>query len=366
MKEKISKFNISKYLRDKLEELELTQAELARKMHKLIKSNGLSEEALKTNISKWLKGERYPGTEYLYYLAEALDVSILSILTAGEVCEKYDRRPYTLYAIAKNTNNDFLDEILNQKDKYGDPIIGNTDEYGYNLLDYAIEFENIQLIDALLKKGYLSFYGFSPKTFFCVNYYQDNENFQKLVKLAVKLDNLEIFSSAINRTFPIVEKNPQKAIEFETYALDSEIIKNILSTKDIFNYLTTQYIISLQDFNIINYGIKYPDHFNNIVNDKLAELPRLSASFNILLNTAIQNNMLDIAENLIDIAIKHKKEVLPKIIEIMKAPITIRQGVISINRFEPINIIGYISPENLKLLSNTQLKSKAELLMKEI
>ena len=35
---------------------------------------------VKYNVSKWIKGERYPGTDYVYYLAQVLEVSIEELL----------------------------------------------------------------------------------------------------------------------------------------------------------------------------------------------------------------------------------------------------------------------------------------------
>ena len=140
-----SKDEIGVYIKDRLKQIGLSQSDLAGKIAEL-KGDGYDKNSLKDNVSKWIRGARYPGTEYIYYLAQVLRVSIEEILVAGEVCDKYDDRPFTLYAIAKSGNRDAVDTVMAMQDEYGSCVGTNYDEYDKTLLDYIIQFENLDLL----------------------------------------------------------------------------------------------------------------------------------------------------------------------------------------------------------------------------
>ena len=60
-----SKDEIGVYIKDRLKQIGLSQSDLAGKIAEL-KGDGYDKNSLKDNVSKWIRGARYPGTEYIY------------------------------------------------------------------------------------------------------------------------------------------------------------------------------------------------------------------------------------------------------------------------------------------------------------
>ena len=123
---------VGQYIKEKIDKMALTQSELADRMANLM--DGYTKDQLKDNISKWINQDRYPGTQFIYFLSLALEVSMEEIMVAGEVTNKYEDRPVTLYSAAKSKDIILIDKLIKNEE-----MMINYDEYDKTLLDYLIE-----------------------------------------------------------------------------------------------------------------------------------------------------------------------------------------------------------------------------------
>ena len=308
-----SKSEIGLYIKDKIKKLGISQSDLAGEIAKL-KGDGYDKNSIKDNVSKWIRGERYPGTEYIFYIAQVLKVSIEEILVAGEVCEKYDNRPYTLYAIAKSGNREMVDKVMSMQNGWGGSVGTNYDEYDNTLLDYIIEFENLDLLHYLIEKGYVFFSGNQIVTTIRVgNTY--SELFSQIVSLAIKHDDLFLFQSAVMRTMPVLLSKKDCAGfnsfikgEFRNgYELDYADVVGILNTDKILEYLITPFVPSLEEWRQLNAGIVYRRIGSREEQIEVKEVETLIASFNLLLNIAVKEKLPG-AKKISDIGAEHNKK----------------------------------------------------------
>lgn len=83
-------------------------------------------------------------------LSELLEVSVDSILSAGKVAKPAPTRT-TNYSIAFSKDKKAWKEYIERPDK----LILNEDEYGKNVIDYAIEFGNYEFIKYLIDNDYI-------------------------------------------------------------------------------------------------------------------------------------------------------------------------------------------------------------------
>ena len=148
---------IGNFIKERLEQLNMKRSDLAEELAKAKGQDVYTKDQLRDLVYKWVNGQRTPGIDYIYYLSKILEVSIEEMLVAGEVCEKYESRPFTLYAIAKSNNFEQLDEVMKTPTLDGSIVGINYDEYDKTILDYAVEFENIEMIKYMIKKEYLQF-----------------------------------------------------------------------------------------------------------------------------------------------------------------------------------------------------------------
>ena len=84
--------------------------------------------------------------------SDLLGVSIDAILSAGEVVKPVSTR-MTNYTVACSKDEDTWKKYIDQPDK----LILNEDEYGKNIIDYALEFRNYDLLKFLTDNGYIYF-----------------------------------------------------------------------------------------------------------------------------------------------------------------------------------------------------------------
>ena len=94
-------------------------------------------------VSKWIRGELYPGIDNIYYLAQVFGVTMEYILMAGSEYEKFDDRPFSLYAVAKSGDKERLEQLMHTENDYGSIIGENYDEFDKTILDYLIEFKQV-------------------------------------------------------------------------------------------------------------------------------------------------------------------------------------------------------------------------------
>ena len=145
-------------------------------------------------VSKWIRGELYPGIDNIYYLAQVFGVTMEYILMAGSECEKFDERPFSLYAVAKSGDKNRLDQLMNMENDYGTKIGENYDEFDKTILDYLIEFKQVELIKYMFERGYLSIWGTQMSTAIRVGSLTGTEDkFNAFVDLAIEYDDVELF-----------------------------------------------------------------------------------------------------------------------------------------------------------------------------
>lgn len=299
-----TKEEIGKFIKERIGCLKLRQSDLAAKIA-LLKGDGYSKDAIKDNVSKWIRGERYPGTEYIYYLSQVLELSVEEILVAGDVCDKYDNRPFSLYAVARSGNIDVMEELMNTYTPDGSCIGTNYDEYDKTILDYIIEFERIDLLKFLINKGYLSFFETQINTVIRIGgQCSYEEMFKKIISLAIKYDEVDVFKHAIKRTKPIIveENNEISTATYRTgYVFSKKDVEQILDSKLILEYLVQPFVTSEEEWKELNPGIIYIKPGTREELNEIKGIEVLSLSFNVLLDLAKSkehsklNNLLDIA-----------------------------------------------------------------------
>ncbi len=293
MKIKTTK-EISEYLKDQMEKQGLKQAGLAERMLQL-GDDSFSKNQLTDNISKWLKGDRYPGTEYLFYLSQALKITIENILTAGESNEKYDDR-ITLYAVAKDYKLNLIDKFMNQNQE----VFINYDEFDKTLIDYAIEFKNINLIKYLFDKKIIRFDDQVLISPFRVMLYNGTERFTAILDMIIENDEVEYFKLMVNRG--IVVNRHTDEVDMRKIVLTDNTLRKVLKSQKILNYLMEEYIPNQQEWAYYNPWIIPGD-------SRIRQLKMLSGWFNEVLRVAIQNQDDKISQKFLQIGIKHNKEI---------------------------------------------------------
>lgn len=311
---------IGNFIKERLEQLSMRRSDLAEELAKAKGADNYTKDQLRDLVYKWINGKRTPGIDYIYYLSKILKVSIEEMLVAGDICEKYECRPFTLYAIAKSNNFDQLDEVMSMHNPDGSIVGKNYDEYDKTILDYVVEFENIEMIKYMIKKEYLQFQPFGSHITTMINLggqcsYLEMTN--KIMMLAIKYDDVELFSAIVTRETPLwrteslVDNDIYVKTEYqEGFELNASILESILCKKEIFNYLTQPYIATIESWASLNSGIFYGDRHNrnNSINDKLSKIYRLPVAFNLLLDTSL-NSDSDRSKELIAIMKKHNSSV---------------------------------------------------------
>ncbi|MBR3508262.1 MAG: hypothetical protein IKO03_05775 [Lachnospiraceae bacterium] len=98
------------------------------------------------------KGEKGIQITDLPLFSDLLEVSIEAILSAGEFVKPVSTR-MTNYTVACLKNEDTWKKYIDLPDK----LILNEDEYGKNIIDYALEFKNYDLLKFLTDNDYIYF-----------------------------------------------------------------------------------------------------------------------------------------------------------------------------------------------------------------
>ena len=346
-----TKEEIGKFIKERIEYLNLKQSDLAARIA-ILKGAGYSKDAIKDNVSKWIRGERYPGTEYIYYLSQVLELSVEEILVAGDVCDKYDNRPFSLYAVARSGDINAMEELMNTYTPDGSCVGTNYDEYDKTILDYIIEFERIDLLKFLINKGYLSFFDTQINTVIRIGgQCSYEEMFKKIISLAIKYDEVDVFKHAIKRTKPIIVEgnNEISTATYRTgYLFSKKEVEQILDSKLILEYLARPFVASEDEWRELNPGIIYIKPGTREELNEIKGIETLSLSFNLLLDLAKreEHSMLN---NLLDIARKHNikiKQYLENFYNNNEYKVS-SEGIVSVDTFSRgcITIFGILLDE---------------------
>ena len=306
------KNEVGAYIDFLLNEGQWKQADLSKKLTE-IEGRPVSRD----NVCKWIAGERYPGIDHIYYLAQVFNVSIENILMAGSQRENFDDRPFSLYAVAKSGDKERLEQLMHTENDYGSIIGENYDEFDKTILDYLIEFKQVELIKYMFQKGYLSIWGTQMSTAIRVgNLTGMEDKFNAFVDLAIEYDDVELFQYLIKPTRPILQKKEDCELEAfqETqfrrggYVFSKQMIEKLLKTENILNSYLRSFTLTKEEWEEWNGGIVY--YKSNKGRERCEEfehVPSVSASFNLVLNYLLLKGHC-LSEEMLNFAIGHKKQ----------------------------------------------------------
>lgn len=306
------KNEVGAYIDFLLNERQWKQADLSKKLTEL-EGRPVSRD----NVCKWIAGERYPGIDHIYYLAQVFNVSIENILMAGSQRENFDDRPFSLYAVAKSGDKERLEQVMHTENDYGSIIGENYDEFDKTILDYLIEFKQVELIKYMFQKGYLSIWGTQMSTAIRVgNLTGMEDKFNAFVDLAIEYDDVELFQYLIKPTRPILQKKEDCELEAfqetqfrrDGYVFSKQMIEKLLKTENILNSYLRSFTLTKEEWEEWNGGIVY--YKSNKGRERCEELehvPSVSASFNLVLNYLLLKGHC-LSEEMLNFAIGHKKQ----------------------------------------------------------
>ncbi len=306
------KNEVGAYIDFLLNERQWKQADLSKKLTE-IEGRPVSRD----NVCKWIAGERYPGIDHIYYLAQVFNVSIENILMAGSQRKNFDDRPFSLYAVAKSEDKERLEQLMHTENDYGSIIGENYDEFDKTILDYLIEFKQVELIKYMFQKGYLSIWGTQMSTAIRVgNLTGMEDKFNEFIDLALEYDDVELFQYLIKPTRPILQKKEDCELEAfqetqfrrDGYVFSKQMIEKLLKTENILNAYLRSFTLTKEEWEEWNGGIVY--YKSNKGRERCEELehvPSVSASFNLVLNYLLLKGHC-LSEEMLNFAIGHKKQ----------------------------------------------------------
>ena len=305
------KNEVGVYIDFLLNEHQWKQSDLSKKLTE-IEGRPVSRD----NVSKWIAGERYPGIDHIYYLAQVFNVSIENILMAGSQRDNFDDRLFSLYAVAKSGDKKRLDQLMNLENEYGTKIGENYDEFDKTVLDYLIEFKRVDLIKYMFEKGYMFMWETQTNTAIRVgNLTGMEDKFNAFVDLAIEYDDVELFQYLIKPTRPILQKKEDCELEAfqetqfrrDGYVFTKQMIEKLLKTENILNSCLRSIILTKKEWEEWNGGIVY--YKSNKGRERCEEIehvPTVSASFNLLLNYLLLKGHR-LSEKMLDFAVEQKK-----------------------------------------------------------
>ena len=306
------KNEVGVYINFLLNERQWKQADLSKKLTE-IEGRPVSRD----NVSKWIAGERYPGIDHIYYLAQVFNVSIENILMAGSQRDNFDDRLFSLYAVAKSGDKKRLDQLMNLENEYGTKIGENYDEFDKTILDYLIEFNRVDLIKYMFEKGYISMWETQMNTAIRVgNLTGMEDKFNAFVDLAIEYDDVELFQYLIKPTRPILQKKEDCELEVfqetqfrrDGYVFSKQMIEKLLKTENILNSYLRSFTLTKEEWEEWNGGIVYyKSNKGRERCDELEHVPSVSASFNLVLNYLLLKGHC-LSEEMLNFAIEHKKQ----------------------------------------------------------
>lgn len=111
-------------------------------------------QKMSNRLSQIKKGAKSIQIYDLQYFTKLLDVTCEEILSAGNSFVPNESR-LTNYKIAFTKDKNIWEQYINREDK----LILNTDEYKKNVIEYALEFKNYDLLKYLVDNKYIWFVG---------------------------------------------------------------------------------------------------------------------------------------------------------------------------------------------------------------
>lgn len=266
---------IGQYLSRKILHKYTSYSEFCREYMKLQKCTDLEGSAfdnMKNRISQIVKGKKAVQTHDLPLFTELLDVTCEAILSAGEYATPRNNR-LTNYAIAFSKDRKEWESYINREDK----LILNQDEYGKNVIDYALECNNYEFLKYLVDKKYIWFVGENDKDFsYTLNFgagtsikrrqfhYRDNLEYKlaeeatlrsKMISLAIDHKDLDMLNKLKAREIPSLYGTSFLGLHMpdcDKY-FDEEMVEHISASEneEIISYFAEAFIVTAQ------FGKKY-------------------------------------------------------------------------------------------------------------
>ncbi len=162
------------------------------------------------------------------------------------------------------------------------------DEFDNQIFDYLIEYKRVNVIKKLFSKETDLHW-----------YYKWIQRKNKLLNLALEMDDAEIFEMVVSRAWPILREIPSHTYinERQLVVGDSDIVERILNTENIFNSLISEKRLSDYDYNLTsfvsyNYSFFFParSSYFKTINQELRDYEYLFAGYKILLDYAAETN----------------------------------------------------------------------------
>lgn len=218
-------------------------------------------QRMANRICQIVKGKKGIQIDDLLVFSELLETSVDSILTAGTAPRPAPFR-ITNYSVAFSKDKKVWKEYINRPDK----LILNEDEYGKNVIDYAIEFKNysfikylidndyIYLIDADQQKYYGSF-GSSTKierrsflTYDLLEYkMSENDRLRtNIIALALENKDYKILDKAKAREIPSLYEASyfySKGVDIKKYYNQQMMNQVAASSDEVLVYFSTEFEI---------------------------------------------------------------------------------------------------------------------------
>lgn len=254
---------IGKYLRVQIKEKYPSQRQFCYAYLK-IKDSYLSEDEIKdklvkmsNKLSQILKGTKGLQLDDLPVFCRLLEVSCEDILSAGETkLPILNRR--TNYNIAYSKKKEDWIEYLEHEESYA----AYLDEFGKSVVDYALDFENFELLRFLMDEGYIDFasnqygkYSFGASTkikdpnphrrTFEDELLSSDILRKKVISFAIRKDDIEVLERLRAKHIPTEYNLVYYQLDLKLDEnFDEKLIDAICSSNDtIFNYFCDKYNI---------------------------------------------------------------------------------------------------------------------------
>lgn len=271
---------------------------------------------LLNRFSQILKGKKRIQVDDLPFVTELLSISCEEVLSAGKLHVPVSSH-VTNYDIAFSHDREVWDRYMKREDK----LFLNSDEYCKTVIDYALDFKNYDFIKYLMEEKFIWFVDISEWKHFGFSYgagtsvkqrdhgyidtstpleiqYQD-ELRTRTIALAIENEDFDILDSLLAREVPELHDANMVGypdVDFQVHRNDDVIRAVALSNDKIIDYYS-------QEFTVKNHTQK----------DNIFLYPYLDA----VIKTMLENNKTNPAELLIRRAIKHNKQTLSKLKELL-------------------------------------------------
>ena len=261
------------------------------------------------------KGSKGIQISDLPLFSELLEVSVDSILSAGKVTKPAPTRT-TNYSIALSKDKKVWKEYIDRPDK----LILNEDEYGKNVIDYAIEFGKYVFIKYLIDEGYIylidenqmEYYGSfgsgttierrRPSEYDLLDYKMKQNDSLRTNIIALALEN---------KDYKILDET--KAREIPSLYEASYFYSTGLDIKKNYNQQMMNQVAASSDDVLVYFSTEFEIETNRKAQCQLT-FPYLGK----LIDMVLKNNREAVASMLKN-ALKHNKNVLRALREIGKA-----------------------------------------------